>query len=68
MHAIELPANEITAMAVVGRTRPRRADQAPDDEEKDVLRLTLRHPIPRTSRAGEVYDENHGLVFGGKGQ
>lgn len=68
MHPIELPANEIRAMTVVGRTRPQRTDRAPDDEEKDVLRLTLRHPIARTSRAGEVYDENHGFIFGGKGQ
>jgi len=55
-------------MAVVGRTRPQLTDLAPDDEEKDVLRLTLRHPIPRTSRTGAVYDENHGLFFGGKGE
>lgn len=66
MHRVELPASEIAAMSVVGRT----LTQQPDghDGEQDIVRLTLRHPLARTSRAGEVYDENHGLVFGGKGQ
>lgn len=66
MRRVEVPASEITATSVVGRTRTQQPDG--QEGEQDVIRLTLRHPLARTSRAGEVYDENHGLVFGGKGQ